>query len=196
MGERGDDGRGWDVLLIGGASGTGKSSVSYRVAQHLGVGITEIDDLHASLLGMTTPEQLPLVHYWRTHPEAQALEAAEILELFLAVCGAMAPAVQAVVEQHLESRVPIVLEGDYLLPDTVAAHPRVRAVFLHEEDEDRLVANFAAREPEGGVQAKRARVSWLFGEWLREACRRLDVPALPARPWETVLGRVLAAIAP
>lgn len=196
MGVRGDDGRGWDVLLVGGASGTGKSSVSYRLARQLGVGITEIDDLHASLLGMTTPEQLPLVHYWRTHPEAQALDAAEILELFLAVCRAMAPAVQAVVAQHLESRVPIVLEGDYLLPETVAAHPRVRSVFLYEDDEAQLLANFAAREPEGGVQAKRARVSWLFGEWLREASRRLDVPALPARPWETVPGRVLAAIAP
>jgi 2-phosphoglycerate kinase len=188
--------RDWDVLLIGGASGTGKSSVGYRLAQHLGVGITEIDDLHASLLGMTTPAQLPMVHYWRTHPEVEALEAGQIFALFLAVSRAMAPAIQAVVEQHLDSRVPIVLEGDYLLPETVVAHPRVRTVFLYEPDEAQLLANYAAREPDGGVQAKRARGSWLQGEWLREECGRLDIPALPARPWETVLGRILALVGP
>ena len=32
---------GWDVLLVGGASGTGKTGVSYRLAQHFSVGITE-----------------------------------------------------------------------------------------------------------------------------------------------------------
>ena len=37
----------WQVLLFGGASGVGKTSVSYRLAQHFGVGITEVDDFQA-----------------------------------------------------------------------------------------------------------------------------------------------------
>jgi 2-phosphoglycerate kinase len=60
----------WTVLLIGGASGVGKTQVSYRLAQHFGVGITEIDDFHVILERMTTPEQYPEVHLFPTDPEA------------------------------------------------------------------------------------------------------------------------------
>lgn len=35
----------WDVLLIGGASGAGRSSLSYPLARHFGVTVTEIDGL-------------------------------------------------------------------------------------------------------------------------------------------------------
>jgi uridine kinase len=44
------------VLLIGGASGSGKTSVSYRLAHHFNVGITEVDDFQVILERMTTPE--------------------------------------------------------------------------------------------------------------------------------------------
>ena len=53
-----------DVLLIGGASGTGKTSVSYRVAREHGVGITEFDDVVEALKAMTTPDQQPALHCW------------------------------------------------------------------------------------------------------------------------------------
>jgi hypothetical protein len=48
--------RPWQVLLIGGASGAGKTSVSYGLAHHFNVGITEVDDFHIILKRMTTPE--------------------------------------------------------------------------------------------------------------------------------------------
>ena len=47
--------RPWQVLLIGGASGAGKTSVSYRLAHHFNVGITEVDDFQVILERMTTP---------------------------------------------------------------------------------------------------------------------------------------------
>ena len=55
--------RSWQVLLIGGASGSGKTSVSYRLANHFNVGITEIDDFQVILERMTTPEQQPELHW-------------------------------------------------------------------------------------------------------------------------------------
>ncbi|MDZ4720664.1 MAG: hypothetical protein SH847_19590 [Roseiflexaceae bacterium] len=48
--------RQWQVLILGGPSGVGKTSVSYRLARHFGIGITEIDDFQALLERMTTPE--------------------------------------------------------------------------------------------------------------------------------------------
>jgi 2-phosphoglycerate kinase len=108
--------RSWQVLLLGGPAGVGKTHVSYRLAQHFGVGITEVDDFQVILERMTTPAEQPVLHYWQTHPEAESLPAEEIVKLSIAVGQAMLPALEAVIANHLESQTPIVLEGDFILP--------------------------------------------------------------------------------
>lgn len=190
----------WRVLLLGGASGAGKTSVSYRLASHFGVGITEVDDFQVVLERMTTPEQQPVLHYWRTHPDAVLLPAEQILERQIAVGRTMLPALEAVIANHIQTDTPVVLEGDFLLPELIdrfagdADAGRVHAVFLDEPDEARLVRNFAEREPEAGEQVKRARVSWLYGQWLKREAERYGVPVAPARPWDTLLERLLAIV--
>jgi 2-phosphoglycerate kinase len=149
-----DFARSWDVLLIGGASGAGKTSVSYRLAGHFKVGITEVDDFQVILEKMTTPEQQPELHWWRTHPDAVNLPAEEIVEHTIAVCRVMATALEAVIANHRESQAPVVIEGDYVLPRLVAqtsfcGYPgdgRVRAIIVDEDDEEQLLRNFVERE--------------------------------------------------
>ena len=75
--------RAWDVLLIAGPSGAGKTSVSYPLARRFGVALTEVDDLHITALNLTTPEQQPALHYWFTHPEANELPPGRIVELLV-----------------------------------------------------------------------------------------------------------------
>ena len=111
----------------------------------------------------------------------------------------MLPALEAVVENHLESATPLVLEGDFIHPALVARDAfgdepnagRVRGVFLHELDERQIVQNFLEREPATRQQTTRARVSILRAAWIREKCEELGIAALPARPWDTLLDRVL-----
>jgi hypothetical protein len=173
--------RSWEVLIVGGPSGVGKTSLSYPLARRFGVAICEIDDLHQAIQQVTTPEQQPAIHYWRTHPEAAVeLSAEQIIERHMDVSRALAPAVRAVIANHLAERVPLVLEGDFVL--------------LYEPDEGVIVSNFGAREPHEGVQSKRAHVGRLLGELLRDECKRLGVPAVEARPWDTVVDRVMAAV--
>ena len=194
--------RNWQILVIGGASGSGKTSISYRLAHHFGVGITEADDIHVALMRMTTPEQQPLLHYWDTHPEAFSWSAERIFEHFLAVCEQMAPAYEAVIANHLESDVPLALEGDYLLPSLVAKssfdglpnNGRVVGLFLHEDDEEQFVRNYLAREPIDGRQEGRARVSWLHSRWLVQEAQKTGGIVVAARPWETGLERALVAL--
>jgi 2-phosphoglycerate kinase len=194
--------RQWQVLVLGGASGTGKTAVSYRLAQYFGVGITEIDDFQVLLERMTTPEQLPALHFWRTHPAPEQLSATEIMEQGLEIGQVMAPGLEAVIANHLEEQTPVVLEGDFVHPALAAQTSfagipndrQVRAVFLYEPDEQQLLANFLQREPESGPQVVRARVSWLYGQWLKQEAERCGLPALPARPWDTLFERIIAAI--
>ena len=195
--------RRWQVLLLGGASGTGKSALSYRVARHFGVGLTEIDDFQALLERLTTPEQMPAIHFWRTHPAPHLLSAEEIVEQGLTIGDVLAPGLEAVIANHLEAGTALVLEGDFLHPalaaqESFAGIPnegRVRAVFLHEADEQQLAANFLRREPDAGSQAARARVSWLYGQWLKDQAELRGLPVLPARPWDTLFERLVAVLA-
>lgn len=194
--------RNWDVLLIGGASGAGKTSLSYRLAHHFAIGITEADDINQALLYMTTPEQQPLLHYWRTHPETRQWKPERILEHFIQLCQHLNPAFEAIIANHLEGNVPLILEGDYLLPTLVAQtefngipnQGRVRGIFIHEEDEEQFVRNYLAREPESGRQERRARVSWLHSQWLAQEAHANHCIVLPARPWESSFDRILAAL--
>ena len=150
--------RRWQVLLLGGPSGVGKTAVSYRLARHFGVGVTEIDDFQALLERMTTPEHQPAIHFWRTHPAPDQLPAGEIIEKLLEHGRAMETGLEAVIANHLETATPVVLEGDFIHPvlATQASFSgqvnggRVRAAFLHEPDEQQLVANYLSREPESG----------------------------------------------
>lgn len=194
--------RSWQVLLLGGPSGTGKTSVSYRVAHYYGIGITEIDDFQVLLERMTTPEQQPVLHFWRTHPTPDQLSAAEIMAQGLEVRRVMAAGLEAVITNHLEAQVPVVLEGDFI--DTALATQtsfgglpntgRVRALFLYEADEGQLLRNFLQREPDQGLQTTRARVSWLYGTWLTAEAERYGLQMIPARPWDTLFERIIAAL--
>jgi 2-phosphoglycerate kinase len=190
------------VLLLGGASGVGKTQVSYRLAQHFAVGITDVDDFQILLERMTTPEQQPALHWRRTSPAFAKASARKIMEQSLEIGRSMRPGLEGVIAAHLWEGTPIVLSGDHLLPE-LAAQPRysvlandgrVGAVFLHEPDEQQILANYLAREPRLGPQIKRARVSWLKSRWLKQEAERYGFPVVLSRPWDTVLERLIAAV--
>lgn len=197
-----NENRTWQVLLLGGASGVGKTSLSYRLARHFGGGLTEVDDFQVILEKLTTPEQLPLLHFWRTHSaEFNQLTEEARLDHFIRVCTEIfSPALEAVIANHLETATPVVLEGDFILPvlatlaryEQITANGQVKALFIYEEDEAQIARNFGLRE--GTEQFGRARASWLFSEWLRQECARLKVPAIPARPWDSVFERAVTII--
>jgi 2-phosphoglycerate kinase len=145
--------RPWQVLLLGGASGVGKTSVAYPLARRYGVGLTEVDDFQAVLERMTAPEQYPELHLFRARPdEWRRLDEEGRLAHAIRYAEVMAGALEPVIANHLDGA-PIVLEGDFLLPalavrpafEGVPAADRVRALFLYE-DEEQVGRNYLARE--------------------------------------------------
>jgi 2-phosphoglycerate kinase len=179
------------IVLIAGASGVGKSELAYRLAVRLGIPLVEVDDIVEALQAMTTPEQLPVLHRWDTDPAARRLPPEGVVELMLDVSRSLLPAMDAVIDNHVRTATPVVLEGDYLLP---AARSGVHALVLHEPDEEQIAANYHAREPGEGDQGGRALVSRLHGEQLAAAAAAVGVPVLAARPWVGVVDRALDAL--
>lgn len=182
---------GWTVLVIGGSSGSGKTMASYPLAEHYSVPLVEIDDLVHALLAITTPDQLPYLHGWRSHPEGGST--VDAVEARIRLAATLRPAVEAVILNHIATGSPVIIEGDYLLPSLVSIDG-VRGVFLHEPDEDQIVQNYARREPQRGLQLGRAAVNRRYGDWLAAQASVLRLPVLPSRPWSTLVTRVLYAL--
>ena len=182
----------WFVLLVAGPSGTGKTTVPAQVARRLDAPWLMVDDLRLALMrsGVPIPD----------NPHAEALDPAEGS---VAVGEAVAPAIEVVIENHVDQRMPVVIEGDGILPSLFerpsvrerATGGRVRAVYLTEPDVDALHANIVTRGADTWRKDLRwyARKSVVFGEWLTQEAERRGLPAVPARPYATLVDRILAA---
>ena len=179
-------------MLIGGPSGVGKSTVAQLVARRLGWAWLMVDDLRLALMrsGLPVPD----------NPRAEALDPTEGS---VAVGEAVAPAIEVVIENHVDQRIPVVIEGDGILPSLFeresvrsrATGGRVRAVFLLEDDVDALLENIVARGSDTWRDDLRwyAQKSVTFGRWLRREAERRSLPTVAARPQETLVERILSA---
>lgn len=185
----------WTVLLICGASGAGKSTAARALAARHGAAVTEADDLVTGFKAVTTADSHPLLHYWDTHPEIGGWTPQRIARLHFAVAAALQPAFRAIAAHHLSTGGRCVFEGDYLLPDLAdGLGPSVRTVVLDEHG-PQIARNYRAREPLGGEQTRRARVSALVARRLARQARVLGVPVVRSRPWADVVDRTDAALA-
>jgi hypothetical protein len=117
-----------------------------------------------------------------------------IVDVTISVIGLLHPAIEAVIADHLDTGVRVVIEGDYLPPSLAVDRPGVRGVILQEPDLEQLIDNFAGREPDAGEQRTRAEVSALLGAHLAAQATALGVPVIAARPWSTVLDRTATAL--
>ena len=192
--------RSWHVLLIGGGAGVGKSSLAFELARHFEVGLTEVDDFQRVLEKMTTPRQYPVVHAYNLDPKGwRALDDRRKLDSIIAYGEVMSQALEPVLRNHLDGGIPTIYEGDFLLPSLAArssycgqpAEGRVHGIFLYE-DADQINRNFEARE--GAPQPDRARVSSLYSERLRVEAERHGQISIAARPWDTLVDRVLETL--
>ena len=190
----------WTVLLLGGASGVGKSMVSHQLALRLGVNLTGVDDIQIALETTTSPEHV--LHYWRTYfDEYMSWPDDRRVQHHVRVCREVfQPVMRALIADHLMTGTRVIYEGDHLLPElaTMATYGsesnggRVRALFLSEPDPAQIAANFEARD--GGVEPARPRTSSLFDAFIRAECTQHNVPVVDARPWASVVERIVAAL--
>jgi len=126
---------------------------------------------------------------------------------FIATGQSVSHALEIVVANHVATDAPIVLEGDGLLPAMAAQRvfagldvgTSVRAVFIHEPDENVVFANMHKRgrgfhDREKAEQLVQTHAAWLYGQWLADEARRYSLPVLEPRPWETLEERILAGV--
>ncbi len=203
---------GWRVLLIGGSSGAGKTMVAQAISRRLGRSILLADDIRLAIQQVTTPAEQPGIHYLLAHPTIWQKPPEALCDGFITVGKAMARPLSAAIAHHvfMESAGPAIIKGGDILPELAARRDfshmhfapavvtnEVRSVFIIEPDEEALLSNLRQRGFDKGStkgQETFACACWLYGHWLRRQADHYDLPIVEARPWETLVERVLQAI--
>lgn len=198
----------WTVLLIGGPSGVGKSTVAERMGLRFGLPWLQVDDLRLALQRsrVSLPQGTAALYFFEETADVWRLPPERLRDGLITVGEVMSPAIEVVVENHVDQHLPVVLEGDGILP-AIFARPsvqvrvergRVRAVFVVEPDEAVMLGNMRARGR--GIDGRtedelrtEARAKWLYGQWLAAEARHCGLPVLESRPWTTLVERIVAA---
>jgi 2-phosphoglycerate kinase len=120
------------VLLIGGATGSGKSTIATEIAHRLGIVRTQSTDMLREVMRMMIPERLmPVIHTssffaWTTLPvkPGQDEDLDELVaEGFLSQAEALSVPCEAVIQRALRERVSLIIEGVHINPAMVKRLP-------------------------------------------------------------------------
>jgi 2-phosphoglycerate kinase len=195
------------LYLIGGSSGAGKTTAAARLARTTGWRWVQADTVWRALAAVLPPES----------PEGRALQVDEairegtktaeaLVEQHIAasevVCRAMTAAIFFELRTTCDA---LIVDGSWLLPAWMAglAFPglsvEVRPVLIHEPDQLEVKAAMRARSPFPATLPRQelgARVSALYGDWLRHEAADRGIPVVAARPRESLAERVAAALGP
>jgi 2-phosphoglycerate kinase len=134
------------IVLIGGATGTGKSTVATEVAHRLGINrVTSTDIVRQTLRAFFAPEYMPSIH--RSSFEAGAGDG--MIDGFLEQATNVLIAVDAAIERALQEGWSMVLEGVHLVPGMLAIN-RLDAIVVHcilaIDDEEEHSSHFWIRD--------------------------------------------------
>lgn len=197
----------WQVLLIGGSGGTGKTMLAEVLSKNLGTAAGQVDDFRLVLQEVTSAEEHTLLHYFVATRDVYQQSPEWLCERLIDVATIVSEALRIVISHHAVTRHPYILEGDGLRPSSVAkqvfSDPEtrglVRAVFLFEPDEDQIRRNMLGRGRAFDERARleqdvQVRLNWLYGQWIRTTAEEHGLPVVFCRPWETLPERVIAAV--
>ncbi len=195
------------VLLVGGATGTGKSSVATEIAHRLGITrVTSTDFIRQTMRALFSRELMPSVHYSSfearlalTRAEEEESGDATLLG-FLDQTRNVLVGVEAAVERALTEGWSMVLEGIHLVPGMVRVE-RGDALMVHvvlaTTDEEVHRSRFWVRDATSdGLRPLEKYVDGLpeirsIQDALLDRARRCDVPVIETASLDEAIGDVL-----
>lgn len=192
------------VLLIGGASGTGKSGVAVEAARRLGIGlVTSTDSIRQMMREYLPADLMPSIHYssFEAGQAAAVPEAADpIVDGFLDQARNVLAEVEAAIARALAEGRSIVLEGVHLVPGLVPL--RIEGVLvvhaiLFIDDESVHRARFHIRDrATGGTRAMDKYLARLdairrIQDFIVESAERTGVPVIESTDPERATAEVM-----
>jgi len=198
----------WTVLVIIGATASGKSTLAREIGLQLGIPWLQADDVRLALAHSPLVMDDDAFFFDRVPLADWSLDDADVLrDRMIATSEAMRASMRIIIANHLTLGDRCVIEGDCMHPDLVRdpelaaaiANGSLRVICLDGGGAAEISASLLARARQLN-EARRAEIGQiaafhaLYAAWMRETSRRHRIPIVTSRPFGTLADRVLATI--
>jgi 2-phosphoglycerate kinase len=197
------------IVLVGGATGTGKSTVATEVAHRLGITrVTSTDVVRQTMRAFFSREFMPSIHYSSFDAGAAVRvpedETADPTLLgFLEQTRNVLVGVKAVIGRAIEEGYSLALEGVHLVPGSISTSIEGAVVchcLLSIEDEDEHAGHFWTRDAASeGLRPFEKYLSALpdirrIQDYLVTRARKAGVPVIDNRSMDSAVDEVIGLV--
>jgi 2-phosphoglycerate kinase len=197
------------ILLIGGATGTGKTTIAAEAAHRLGITrLSSTDFVRQTMRAFFSEEFMPTIHYssfkaWEALPEAEREEGDPLMRGFLQQTKNVIVGAQASIDRALEEGWSMVLEGVHLVPGMIPLDIEgalVVQVLLVVYNEEVHASNFFVRDlATEGVRPVEKYLQSLseirqIQDFLLKRARKSGVPVIENENVDRTVGAVIELV--
>src|SRR5689334_23806634 len=197
------------ILLVGGATGTGKSTVATDVAYRLGITrVTSTDFVRQTMRAFFSQEFMPAIHHssfeaGRAIADADAEGSEAVLDGFLEQTRDVLVGVQAAIDRALEEGWSMVLEGVHLVPGMLPREIRGALVVqcvLAINDAEAHASHFWIRDSDSDGVRPYDRYLDAFDDirlvqaYIQGRARKHEVPVIENGNIEDAIGEVMELV--
>lgn len=197
------------IILIGGATGVGKSSIATTIAHRFGINhIVATDSLREVMRSLLSYELMPTLgessySAWRALSIPLPPDADPIIVGFREQVAAVNVGIKAVVDRAVREGMSIILEGVHVVPGFFAKrfeNAFVVQMIIHVEKESDHMSHFYIRElqsqGERVLQRYRANFGEIrkIGEYVLRLAEENSIPVVRSKNFDSAVAEVLEVI--
>lgn len=198
------------IVLIGGTTGVGKSTIAAEVAHRLGITrIVSTDSIREVMRGIFSKELMPAIYEssfnaWRGLRVPAPRGASPVIVGFREQASVVATGVKSLIERAVVEGVSMVLEGIHVAPGYIDlsqfTDASVVQLLISVDDEEAHRSHFYIREvqTEGTRPFERYRANFenirLLGRYVEDLAREHGVPVVHSHQLDRTVAEVLELI--
>jgi len=198
------------IVLIGGTTGVGKSTIATEVAHRLGITrIMSTDSIREVMRGIFTPDLMPAIHEsafnaWRGLRVPVPQGANPVIVGFREQTSVVSTGVKALIDRAVVEGENLVIEGIHLVPGYLDPrsfkNARVAQLVIGVDDEESHLSHFYIREvqTEGSRPLDRYRANFanirVLGAYIQELAFEHGIPVVMSHQLDKTVAEVLERV--